>query len=174
MKSKEIQITTIIGAGAECNGDFSAKSSVRIDGVINGNVTVTGALTVGATGRIMGDVKAQAVIVGGEINGNVVAPDRVELTATARVIGDICTSVIVIDEKAIFQGKCDMNQDVSPRKTRPASSAVRAGRKSAKAAIAEALKEVEAAEKKEAKAEQAVKAEADQEPVAAKTDTIAE
>lgn len=154
MKTKEIQITTIIGSGAECNGDFSAKSSVRIDGVINGSVTVTGALTVGATGRILGDVKAQSVIVGGEISGNVDAPERVELTATARVIGDVRTSIIVIDEKAIFQGKCDMNQEVPGKKTRPAASAVRTGRKTAKAAIAEALKEVEAAEKKaEIKAE---------------------
>ena len=159
MKAKEIQITTIIGSGAECNGDFSAKSSVRIDGVINGSVTVTGALTVGATGRIMGDVKAQSVIVGGEINGNVDAPERVELTATARVIGDVRTSIIVIDEKAIFQGKCDMNQEVPAKKVRPATSAVRAGRKTAKAAIAEALKEVEAAEKKaETKVEPIVKA----------------
>lgn len=148
MKSKEIQITTIVGSGAVCNGDFSAKSSVRIDGVINGNVTVTGALIIGATGRIMGDVKAQSVTVGGEINGNVVAPERVELTETARVIGDVCTGIIVIDEKAIFQGMCDMNQEVPAKKNRPATSAVRAGRKSAKAAIAEALKEVEAAEKK--------------------------
>lgn len=154
MKGKEIQITTIIGRGTECNGDFSADSSVRIDGVINGNVTVTGALTVGATGRVLGDVKAQSLIVGGEINGNVEAPERVEMTATARVIGDIRTSVIVIDEKAIFQGKCDMNQEVSAKKAKPAAKAVRASKKTAKAAIAEALKEVAAAEKKdEAKVE---------------------
>ena len=150
MKTKEIQITTIIGSGAECNGDFSAKSSVRIDGVINGSVTVTGALTVGATGRIMGDVKAQSVIVGGEINGNVDAPERVELTATARVIGDVRTSIIVIDEKAIFQGKCDMNQAAPDKKAKSrVAKATRVGKKSAKAAIAEALKEVEEAASRE-------------------------
>ncbi len=145
MKKQEIQITTIIGAGAVCEGDFTAKGSVRIDGVVNGSVKVTGNLTIGATGCITGDVEAVSAIVGGEVNGNVIAPERVELIETARLIGDISTSVIVIDEKAIFQGKCDMNQEVPAKKTKPAAKAVRAGKKTAKAAIAEALKEIDAA-----------------------------
>ncbi len=150
MKKQETQITTIIGAGAVCEGDFSAKGSVRIDGVVNGSVKVTGNITIGATGRINGDVEALSAIVGGEVTGNVSAPERVELIETARLIGDITTAVIVIDEKAIFQGKCDMNQEVSGKKAKPAAKAVRAGRKSAKAAIAEALKEMEAAKEEEA------------------------
>ena len=38
MRKKETQITTIIGIGAECNGDFKSDSSIRIDGVVNGDV----------------------------------------------------------------------------------------------------------------------------------------
>ncbi len=78
------------------------------------------------------------------------APMRTELTATARVIGDISTEVIVIDEKAVFQGGCNMNQETPAKRPRPAARAVRAGKRSAKAAIAEALREVEEASRKEA------------------------
>jgi cytoskeletal protein CcmA (bactofilin family) len=93
-------------------------------------------------------VEAASVTIGGEVLGNVNAPQKAELTSTARVIGDISTSVIVIDEKAIFQGKCDMNQeDAKPRK-RPTKEK-RAGRKSARDALREALLEAE----NEAKAE---------------------
>ena len=65
-----------------------------------------------------------------------------ELTSTARVIGDITTGGLVIDEKAVFQGRCDMNQDAG-KKPKPNNKAVKAMKKSAKSAIVEALKEVE-------------------------------
>lgn len=145
MKSKEVRITTIIGQGAECSGDFSAEGSVRIDGTVNGDVKVTGTLIVGATGAINGDVSAQSAMIGGEIVGNVTVADKTELTGTSKVLGNISTTLIVIDENAVFQGSCNMGQAASEMRTRPAGREIRAGKKSAKAAIEEALREVEAA-----------------------------
>lgn len=149
MKNKDTRINTIIGKGSECNGDFTAEGSVRVDGVINGDVTVSGTLIVGTTGAINGDVNAAAAVVGGEIYGNLTITEKTELTSTARIIGNITTLLIVIDEKAVFQGNCNMNQDVNGKRPRPSSKAVRAGRKSAKEALAEALKEVEEANREE-------------------------
>lgn len=147
-KNTEVKISTLIGKGCELAGDFIAKDSARIDGKVDGNVTVTGSLLVGAGGCINGNVTAVSVLIGGEVNGDVNATEKAELTDTAKVLGDITTKVIVIDENAIFQGKIDMNQAVPERKNSTAK-AVRAGRKTAKAAIAEALKEVEEQEKRE-------------------------
>lgn len=144
-KNKELIITTLIGKGAECNGDFSAAGSARVDGCINGSVTVTGTLIIGVTGSVNGDIQANSTIVGGEVNGNITVAERTELTQTARVIGDINTEIIVIDEKAVFQGGCNMNQETGGKRPKPPAKALRAGRKSAKEAIAEALKEVEEA-----------------------------
>ncbi len=150
-KEKEVQISTLLGQGSEISGDFTAQGSARIDGDVDGNVTVTGTLIVGATGSIAGNISAKAAIVGGEVIGNITAPEKTELAPTARVFGDIATTVIVIDEKAIFQGRCDMNQDVSDKKNRVRSGKVlRENRKSAKSAIAEALKEVEEESAREA------------------------
>lgn len=142
MRKKETQISTIIGMEAVCNGDFASGGSVRIDGTVNGNVTVTDCVIVGASGCIHGDINARKVVIGGEIYGNLNVPEKVELTSTARVIGDLTTSALVIDEKAVFQGRCDMNQDVS-KKVKLNNKAVKAMKKSAKSAIVEALKEVE-------------------------------
>lgn len=161
MKNKDTKITTIIGKGSECNGDFTAEGSVRIDGVINGDVTVSGTLIIGTTGIINGDVNATAAVVGGEIYGNVTITEKTELTSSARVIGNITTLLIVIDEKAVFQGNCNMNQDVNGKRPRPSSKVLRAGKKSAKEALAEALKEVEAANREEAGSEGDTKANAD-------------
>lgn len=149
-KDTEIRITTMIGDGVELDGDFSAPGSVRIDGKVNGNVFVAGTLIVGSTGVITGDVTADTVVMGGEIVGNVEAAKRAELTGTAKLLGDITTSVIVIDENAVFQGKCNMNQTVPDRKVKARNAkAVKESRKSAKAALAEALREVQEAENRE-------------------------
>ncbi len=143
-KNAEVRISTLLGQGTEIVGDFNSEGSARVDGKVNGNVTVAGTLILGVGGVVNGDVSADTVMIGGEVVGNVNAPTRTELTSTGRVLGDITTSVIVIDEHAVFQGKCDMNQEVPDRKARSnAAKALRAGKKSAKAAIAEALKEVE-------------------------------
>lgn len=162
MKSAETKITTIIGKDAVIDGDFTASGSVRMDGCMEGNVSVTGQLVVGAAGKIHGNIEAASVIIGGEVIGDVNASEKTELTASARVIGDIRTNLIVIDAKAIFQGRCDMNQEENkPAKKRPQRES-RAGRKSARDALKEALMEVEeesrAEEKRTAETAEAVAA----------------
>ncbi|MCM1045001.1 MAG: polymer-forming cytoskeletal protein [Candidatus Gastranaerophilales bacterium] len=143
-KSTETRISTLLGQGAEINGEFHAEGSVRLDGKIHGNVSVTGNLILGATGLIEGNINAASALIGGEVLGNIDATDRTELTSTARVFGDIHTNVVVIDEFAVFQGGCNMNQDVNDRKARGAvRSAARADKKAAQAAMNDALKDVE-------------------------------
>ena len=123
-KSTDTKMNTLIGAGAELSG-------------------------------VMGDVQAASVLIGGEVTGDINAPEKAELTASAKVLGDIVTKVIVIDEHAVFQGKIDMNQTIPDKKGKiKAAKTVKAGRKSAKAAIAEALKEVAEEEKRENQAEE--------------------
>jgi len=138
-----VKINTILGKESDFQGDFTATGSARLDGSVNGNVNVTGMLIVGAGGNISGGVEAYSAVIGGAVLGDVKVENKLELTSTARILGDIETKVIVIDEGAIFQGKCNMNQEVPESKPRNLNKAVRSGRKSAKAAIQEALKEVE-------------------------------
>ena len=109
-KEEEVKITTLIGEGAQLTGGFTAPGSARVDGHIGGDVAVEGTLIVGITGKITGNVTAEAVLIGGEVQGNIEAPQKAELTGTAKVMGDIKTAVIVIDENAVFHGKCDMEQ----------------------------------------------------------------
>ena len=144
MRKNETQISTIIGMNAECDGDFKAEGSIRIDGTVNGNVTVTDTVIVGASGCINGDINAKKVIIGGEVYGNLNVPEKVELTSTARVIGDITTNGLVIDEQAIFQGRCDMHQDASKR-PKPNRRELKAMQKEARSAVSDALRDMESA-----------------------------
>jgi cytoskeletal protein CcmA (bactofilin family) len=150
-KKSEVKITTLLGADSEISGDFNSEGSVRIDGKVKGSVNVKDTLIIGASASISGNISAACIIIGGEILGDVKAGEKVELTASARVLGDISTNVIVIDEKAIFQGKCDMKQENAENASKVTQTkALMEGRRTAKAAIAEALKEVEEEEQKEA------------------------
>lgn len=148
MRKNETQISTIIGMKAECDGDFKAEGSIRIDGTVNGGVTVTDTVIVGASGCVNGDINAKKVIIGGEVYGNLNVPDKVELTSTARVIGDITTNCLVIDEQAIFQGRCNMNQDADKR-TKPNRREMKELQKEAKAAVEDALQSIETASAEE-------------------------
>ena len=143
--SNEMKISTIIAQDAVVEGDFSASGSVRLDGVVEGSVKVGGNLLVGVSGKIHGDVEAESATIGGEVTGNVNAARKAELTSTAKVIGDIHTQVIVIDEKAVFQ------EDLKPRR-RPLREN-RAGRRSAKEALRDALKAAEEVRAEESGAE---------------------
>lgn len=146
-KKDNTVITTILGPGCVVTGDFTVNQSARIDGEIQGDVYVAGTLIMGAGARIDGNIEAGEAIIGGDVVGNIMAQNKVELTVTAKVIGDITTNVIVIDENAIFQGRCDMNQDAPRRKNPAAKKAVKDGKRSAKAALQEALREVQAENK---------------------------
>ena len=140
MKHADKKITTMIGKNSVVGGDLSVEGAARVDGIVEGSVKATGILIIGTGARIQGDVEAESVVIGGEVNGDVTVNDKTELTSTARVIGDIYTSIIVIDEKAAFQGKCDMNIDTGKQKRKTTKN--KPGRKSAKDALKEALQEV--------------------------------
>ena len=155
MAKETIKITSLIGMGSVCDGDFKCAGSARIDGTVNGNVEVDGMLILGAVGKINGNVKAKSVQIGGEVLGDITAPERAELTVTAKVIGDLTTGVIIIDENAVFQGSVNMNQEVPEKRNKGFAykKAVKEGRRSAAEAVAEALREAEA-EKGELKTEE--------------------
>ena len=103
------QVGTIIGPGTVIEGPISTKESARIDGTVKSNVNVSGALIIGQSAKISGTVSAMNVYIAGEVSGNVSAPQgKVEISDTGKVIGDITCKGIIIDENAVFQGKCEM------------------------------------------------------------------
>ena len=103
------QVGTIIGPGTVIEGPLTTKDSTRIDGIIKGNVTISGALIIGQDGKITGTVSALNVYVAGEVTGNITAPQgKIEISDTGKVYGDISCKGVIIDENAVFQGKCEM------------------------------------------------------------------
>lgn len=104
-------ITTMVGADTLIEGTLKTKSSIRINGTIIGDVRADGVVVLTKTGRIVGTIEAESIIVAGVVEGNMSIRDKVNVEATGEIYGDVITKKFVIDEESIFQGNCIMNRD---------------------------------------------------------------
>ena len=150
------KVSTIICKGAVLGGDFSAPDSARIDGEVKGGVKVKGLLILGEKAVVNGDIEAEAAMIGGTVNGSIKAKGKVQLMDTAKVMGDITTEVLVVDEKAVFNGRSTMS-GVAPTEEKPAEEKQEEKKEPKKRGRKPAEPKVEVAEeaKEEAKEEKA-------------------
>ena len=94
---------SIICADMKINGSVTSEGALQIDGIVDGDVTATD-ITIGASGQITGEVKAEVVKVKGKIKGSIRAR-KVELETGAHVKGDIVHSSLQIQSNAVFEGQ---------------------------------------------------------------------
>lgn len=100
---------SIICNDMEIKGSISSEGALHIDGIVDGDVTA-GDITIGPTGKVIGEVKAEAVKVKGEVLGSIRAR-RIELETGARVEGDILHASLSIQPNAIFEGQVKHSED---------------------------------------------------------------
>ena len=123
-----------IGQSVEIRGELHGNEDLTIEGKVDGKITLKGhSLTVGANGRIKGEVFAKTVLVVGEVNGNVAADDKIEVAATGSMLGDIRAPRVVLADGARFKGAIDMDSGRSKMAEKPASGGQSAGEKPAHA-----------------------------------------
>ena len=94
---------SIICADMTINGSVNSEGALQIDGIVDGDVHAAD-ITVGASGKIIGEVKAELVKVKGTIQGSLRAR-KVELETGARVEGDIVHTSLSIQSNAVFEGQ---------------------------------------------------------------------
>ncbi|MET0182257.1 MAG: polymer-forming cytoskeletal protein [Caulobacterales bacterium] len=103
-------IASIIANGVKIIGTIEAEAAeLQVDGEIEGNVR-GGAVTVGDTGMVKGDIVSESVTVHGRIEGSVRAR-KVQLMRNAHVLGDIVHQSLSVEMGAVFEGQCRYLQD---------------------------------------------------------------
>ena len=105
-------LLNIIGSGTAVTGDLISEGDIRVDGSIEGHVTVKQRLVLGEGGAIKGDIHALDATISGQLTGNITVSQMLVLKPTAKIDGDITTDKIIIESGAQFNGKCTMNQMV--------------------------------------------------------------
>jgi cytoskeletal protein CcmA (bactofilin family) len=104
-------VSGFIGSGTVVSGDAEFKGMLRIDGHFTGRVrSEKGSLIVSAGGVVDANIEVAAAKINGTVNGDIVATGRVEFGRSARVRGQLQTPALVIEEGAIFEGSCRMQQ----------------------------------------------------------------
>jgi cytoskeletal protein CcmA (bactofilin family) len=117
---------TVIGKGICIRGEVSGQDDFFLDGVLEGNITLTGKrLTVGANGVIHADIVAGDLVVFGRVEGSLKATGRAELKHSAVFIGDISAARLSIEDNATLQGYVDLTETGTPANKEP--GAVKAG-----------------------------------------------
>lgn len=105
---------TLIAANTTFEGKIKTEGSIRIDGKFIGDVSAKANAAVGLTGTLEGTLSARNVNVAGRISGTIIAAEKLVLEGKSVMQGDIRAAKLVVDEGAMFDGKCDMKQSMSP------------------------------------------------------------
>ena len=108
MGSKKLE--TIVGDGTRVAGQVSVKGTIRIDGIVEGDVHADWVI-VGETGKILGNTRSRGVVVGGSVEGNIEATETVELMGKASMTGEIHAPKLSISEGAVFDGRSRMKSE---------------------------------------------------------------
>lgn len=98
---------TFLARGFEFKGTLNFDGTVRIDGVVTGEIHAKGTLIVGEHAVIEGDVSAGTVVSGGKITGNVTAREKVKLVSTAVLVGTVRTPLLDVEEGVRLSGACE-------------------------------------------------------------------
>lgn len=98
-----------ITEGTVIKGDIRANGDFRLDGFLEGNISLSGKLVVGDKGSITGNVECQNANIIGVVNGNITVSEFLTLYASARINGDMVADKLSIEPGARFTGSCRMD-----------------------------------------------------------------
>ena len=88
----------ILGAGARFSGKISNARSIEINGYVEADLT-TEKVTIGSSGKFLGSVDSDLVVIAGEYEGKMQA-DSVWLTETSRISGEVHYKSLQMDRGA--------------------------------------------------------------------------
>jgi len=108
------QPQTVIARGIAMTGDFTGAGEIRIEGLVKGNISVEGNVTVEESGQVEGQVEAYTVKISGQVKGNVLAHEMLQLKHTGIIRGDVATVAFTVEEGGCLNGRSTMRPRKEP------------------------------------------------------------
>jgi cytoskeletal protein CcmA (bactofilin family) len=97
--------------GTKVEGNVSAESDFRIDGILEGNLVCRAKVIIGGTGQVIGDIQCQNAIIEGQFKGNIQVKEMLQVKEAARVTGDVKTDKLTVHSGAVFNVTCTMGDN---------------------------------------------------------------
>ncbi len=103
------KLESFVGANSSFRGDISTKGTLRVDGVVEGNIAADW-VVLGDKAHVKGDIVARGIVIGGRVDGNARAKEIVEIKNKGRLSGEIVTTKLVVVEGGVLEGRSRMQQ----------------------------------------------------------------
>jgi cytoskeletal protein CcmA (bactofilin family) len=97
-------LLTVIGRGVRVRGRITGEADLTIEGHVEGEVAVTGNVTIDSEGVVGASVSGHVVVVRGAVKGDLTGTDAVRLEEGARVVGAVRAPRIGIARGALVRG----------------------------------------------------------------------
>lgn len=98
----------LVTRGCEVRGRIEYPASIRIQGLVEGEIVAREEVVIDASGVARARIQADRIRVAGLVEGDLQATSRVEIAATGEVAGDIVAPAIVIEEGGVLEGRVRM------------------------------------------------------------------
>jgi cytoskeletal protein CcmA (bactofilin family) len=129
-QQKQPPIKSLIASGTVITGDVAFAGGLRVDGHIMGNLTASketpSLLVISETAIIVGEIRADHVIINGAVQGPIEAAQLLELQPKAKIEGDVSYKALEMHQGAVISGQLRplaMQGDDKPILILPASGA---------------------------------------------------
>jgi cytoskeletal protein CcmA (bactofilin family) len=105
-KKKTVQMNSasIITPGTAIKGEIRCNGNILINGELEGNIFSRSEVVVGKSGRVVGEIQAQKLLVSGVFKGNFTG-EVIDIMPYGKVYGDVVVNNIVIEPNAVFEGE---------------------------------------------------------------------
>ncbi len=107
-EGKQSDLNGFLDTGSHINGELRFETTFRVDGKLTGIVRSGGDLVVGEGGEVEGEIEVGQVFVSGVVRGTIRAARRVQITPTGKVFADLETPALIVEDGALFEGRCAM------------------------------------------------------------------
>jgi cytoskeletal protein CcmA (bactofilin family) len=105
----------VLAGDVKITGTLKFTHELTFDGALDGEILSEGALTIGRSSDVKGEVRTKTVVLYGTVTGNITVADRCELKTGSTLQGDLKACRILVEEGATFIGK----SEVTTRKVEP-------------------------------------------------------
>ena len=109
----EEDFDTVLASDISFKGNISFDKPFFIKGRVSGHIKSASDLLVDTDAVVDADIVSERVYIRGKVTGDIDAAQLIYITSTGSVKGDISSRKVVMENGAVFSGKCTMLEDVS-------------------------------------------------------------
>jgi cytoskeletal protein CcmA (bactofilin family) len=106
-------IDTVIGTDILFKGDIRGESIIRVDGIVEGNLSLSKGIVVGEKARVTGNLESDRIIIYGSISGDI-ACKELNIKSTGSVNGNIQADNVEIEMGGKYNGNLSMQPSPPP------------------------------------------------------------